>query len=174
MLSEKTYLDDIIEFKYAVIKSITSSKKVMGLLLNDPNIDLDGDDALDALKNNIFDFDYVDRTIQRSDAFIMVDTEMVKPSSGSMNVWHVYIQIVSEKGYNALDKKIFKGVKGNRKDNIAREVDLLLNGRDDFGIGKLTLKSVSPSTVPESFTSTLLTYVISDFREERLNKLDRN
>ena len=104
----------------------------------------------------------------------MVDDELIQPTSGTFNKWYLYVQVVCAKAFNDIDKKIFRGIKGNRRDNLAREIDVLLNGSRDYGVGKLTLLSVSPATVPDKFTSVLLTYEIRDFRSERVKSLGGN
>lgn len=167
-MSKQTFLDDLINYKENVIEAMTSSKDVMGLLANDPEIDLESSEAEDLVERNIFDYDYIDGTIERHDAYVMVDDELVEAASGTFNRWLLYVQIVCAKSFNDIDKKIFRGVKGNRRDNLAREIDLLLNGSRDFGIGKLVLTSVAPATVPDKFTSLMLTYEIYDYRAERM------
>jgi len=163
----KTPLQDGVDYKQEVVKRLVSSQEVVGLLLNNPNIDLDSDEAVDSLDDLIFDFDYIDRTVERSNAFIMVDADMIMPTSGSFNMWELYVQIVCHKDYVRLDGKKFKGVVGNRRDNLMCEVDKLLNGSRMFGVGKLELKSATTAMVPDSFTSKLLTYTISEVRRER-------
>ena len=170
-LSKPTYLDDLIAYKENVIMAMSQSQDVMGLLANDPAIDLDSEKAEDLLERNIFDYDYIDGTLERHDAYIMVDDELVQPSSGTFNRWLLYVQIVCAKTFNDIDKKLFRGVKGNRRDNLARSVDALLNGSRDYGVGKLVLMSVAPANVPDKFTSLLLTYEIRDFRSERVKGL---
>ena len=142
-MSNPRPLDDMTRYKEAIIKKIAVSQNVIGLLLNDPNIDMDSDEANDVIGRNIFDYDYIDGTVQRADAYIMVDSELDYPSSGSMNQWRVYVQVVCAKVYNALDHKIFKGVPGNRRDNLAQEIDVLLNGERFIGIGDLELLSAA-------------------------------
>lgn len=170
-MSKQTYIDELIEFKEKVILAIANSQKVMGLLGDDPDIDIDGEEAEKLLKRNIFDYDYVSSTVQRSDSYIMVEVKLAQPTSGSIYKWYVYVQVVCYKDNVPLDKKKkFKGVKGNRRDNLVREIDYLLNGSTDFGIGKLNLIHAAPASVPEEFTSVMLTYEINDFRNERLMK----
>ena len=130
-------LDDMTLYKEAIIRKIAASQKVIWLLVNDPMIDMDSDEANDIIDRNIFDYDYIDRTVQRSDAYIMVDSELDYPTSGTMNQWRVYVQIVCAKTFNSMDHKIFKGVSGNRRDNLAQEIDALLNGERFIGIGDL-------------------------------------
>ena len=166
-------LDDMTLYKEAIIRKIASSQKVIGLLVNDPMIDMDSDEANDIIDRNIFDYDYIDRTVQRSDAYIMVDSELDYPTSGTMNQWRVYVQIVCAKAFNSMDHKIFKGVSGNRRDNLAQEIDALLNGERFIGIGDLELLSAAPASVPDTFTSMLLTYRVHDFRRERIPRGNR-
>jgi hypothetical protein len=163
-----TPLQDSIQYKSNIISLICQSPKVVGLLVDDPNVDVDSDEVYEKVKNCIFDYDYVSKTVERSDAFIMVDADMISPSSGSINNWEIYIQVVCHKNYMALDPKVFKGVKGNRRDNLMCEVDNLINGSRIAGIGKLTLFRAITSQVPDSFTSKLLTYGVPEFRRERL------
>lgn len=166
-------LDDMTLYKEAIIRKIAASQKVIGLLVNDPMIDMDSDEANDIIDRNIFDYDYIDRTVQRSDAYIMVDSELDYPTSGTMNQWRVYVQIVCAKTFNSMDHKIFKGVSGNRRDNLAQEIDALLNGERFIGIGDLELLSAAPANVPDTFTSMLLTYRVHDFRRERIPRGNR-
>ena len=163
----KTPLQDCIDYKAKVIAEIVSSQEVVGLLLDDPNIDMNGDRAIDSLKECIFDFDYIDRTVEHSHAFIMVDADMISPTSASFNQWELYVQIVCHKDYVDLSPKVFKGVRGNRRDNLMCEVDKLPNGSKIIGIGKLELASATTAMVPDSFTSKMLTYRVVEARRER-------
>ena len=172
-MSNARPLDDMTLYKEAIIKKISKSQNVIGLLLNNPKIDMDSDEANDIIDRNIFDYDYIDRTVQRSDAYIMVDSELDFPSSGSMNQWRVYVQIVCAKTFNSMDHKIFRGVSGNRRDNLAQEIDAILNGERFIGIGELELISAAPANVPDTFTSMLLTYRVHDFRRERIPRAGR-
>ena len=170
-MSKGTYLDDLISYKENVIAALSQSQDVMGLLANNPNLDLESSEAEDIVERNIFDYDYIDGTLERHDAYVMVDDELVQPSSGTFNRWLLYVQVVCAKTFNDIDKKLFRGVKGNRRDNLARSIDVLLNGNRDYGVGKLVLMSVAPAKVPDKFTSLLLTYEIRDFRAERVKGL---
>ena len=167
-MSKSTFVDELIDYKENVLLALSSSQKVIGLLANKPDIDLESDEARDIMERNFFDYDYVSGKVQRSDAYVMVETVMSFPVSGMMNRWLVYVQVVSAKTFNQLDHKIFKGVKGNRRDNLVREIDLLLNGSRAFGVGRLDLRNIDSAIVPDEFTSTMLTYEVMDFRNERL------
>lgn len=163
----KTPLQDCIDYKAKVIAELIASQTVVGLLLDDPNIDMYGERATDSLSECIFDFDYIDRTVEHSHAFVMVEADMISPTSGSFNQWEIYVQIVCHKDYVDLKPSVFKGVRGNRRDNLMCEIDKLLNGSKILGIGRLELKSAVTSMVPDSFTSKMLTYRVVEPRRER-------
>lgn len=163
----KTFLSDGIRYKAEVIKQLCSSQPVIGLLGNNPNIDLSSEEASSLMDHNIYDFNYVSKTIERADAFIMVDADMINITSGTMNAWELYVQVVCHKTYVPLDASIFKGLSGNRLDNLTYEIDSLLNGTRLFGIGLLELSSCTTAVVPDSFSSKILTYRINEFRRER-------
>lgn len=163
----KTPLQDGIEYKSEVISRICGFQPVIGLLIDDANVDIDSDEAYTAMEQNIYDYNYIDGVVKRSDAFIMVDADMIAAMTGTMNAWEVYVQVVCEKNYVALDSKKFKGWKGNRLDNLTYQIDKLLNGTRIFGIGRLTLQSCTTAVVPDSFSSKMLTYRVEEFRRER-------
>lgn len=163
----KTPLQDGIEYKSEVISRICACQPVIGLLVDDGNADIDSDEAYAATEQRLYDHNYVDGTVQLSDAFVMVDADMIAATSGTMNAWEIYVQVVCEKNHMKLDSRKFKGVKGNRLDNLTFEIDKLLNGTRMFGIGRLALQSCTTAMVPDSFASKLLTYRVEEFRRER-------
>lgn len=163
----KTSLSDGIRYKTEVIRQICASQPIIGLLGNDPDIDLGSEEASFLMDTTIYDFNYISKTVERADAFIMVDSDMISPTSGTMNAWELYVQIVCHKEYVSLDPSIFKRVVGNRLDNLTCEVDQVLNGTRLFGIGQLELSSCTTAVVPDSFSSKMLTYRINEFRRER-------
>lgn len=167
MADIKAPLQDGIEYKAEVISRLCSAQPVIGLLIDDTDVDIDSDEAYEAMDHNVYDYNYIDGTVKRSDAFIMVDADMVAVTSGTMNVWEVYVQVVCEKNYVPLSGKKSKGWKGNRLDNLTFQIDKLLNGTRMFGIGKLALQSCTTAVVPDSFSSKLLTYRVEEFRRER-------
>lgn len=144
----------------------------MSLLLNKQDVDMNSQEVYQAESAYFFDFDYIDDTVLEANAYIMVDADMIKLSSPAMKEISIYVQIVCSKQFVDLD---FVGVKGNRRDNLAREIDLLLRGSRDFGIGKLELVSAITSPVPKKFTSKLLTFRAVNFangKELTSNKQD--
>ena len=83
-----------------------------------------------------------------------------------MQDFKLFVTVICHKGFMELDPRKHTGVIGNRRDNLVRKIDLLLNGSDIFGIGKLSLVSVRTAPSPVGFTTRELTYKVSDFKDK--------
>jgi len=70
-----------------------------------------------------------------------------------------------------LDRKVFKGVIGNRRDNLVRFIDRLLNFSDIFGIGALSLRAVRTGTLSDKFTIRELEYRVPEFNMRSLEEV---
>lgn len=162
-MSVETHIDEIIKYKETIKDMFSKSQMVLALIDNKPNLQLGSDEALDVAEKHIFDYDYIDGTQTQTGAFIMVDVDMVNRSSPTIKDLVVYVQIVVDKSYMSLRGAGFKGLKGNRKDNLARFVDLCINNSTEFGIGEIGLDTAITSNVPDTYTSKLLTYSVPDF-----------
>ena len=161
-----THVDALINFSAKIIQKIAASQEVVGLMLNDPDILMTSEAALN-IYDDLYDYDYIDDTIDGDKALIMVDVDMLGQSSSTMSDYVIYVQVVCTKKYMKLTPSLFKGVRGNRCNNIVRQVDLLLNGSREFGVGKLELKAINTANVPKNLTSKLLTYKLVDFAHDR-------
>ena len=165
-MAVQTHLDELIDYTSKIIAALSNSPEVVGLIVDKAPSEVTEAD-MDNARNKMFDFDYIDETVQSAGAFIMVDADMVAAPTGTIKDLEVYVQIAVSKTYVKLSPTIFKGMRGNRRDNLSRQIDLLLNGSRDFGIGKLQLVTARTVNVPSSFTSKMLTYRVPDFAVNR-------
>ena len=165
-MANKSHLDDLINYKENVIRSISESQKVLSLISNNPNIVVGSAEAEDIVDNHIYNFDYVPTTQQTSTAVVLIDSDMVRATSTTKRV-ELYVQIIVSKNYMDLRGQGFIGLKGNRRDNLIRFIDLLISNSQDYGIGRLNLESAITAKVPDDFTSKLLTYVTPNFSRNR-------
>ncbi len=165
-MAVQTHLDELINYSSQIITALSNSPTVVGLMLDKAPADVTEDD-MDTAREQMYDYDYIDETVQSAGAFIMVDVDMVAAPTGTIKEMEAYVQIVVSKQYMKLNTRKFKGMRGNRRDNLARQVDLLINGERDYGIGKLQLMSARTANVPSAFTSKLLTYRVPDFAKNR-------
>lgn len=165
MSAKLTHLDEIINYKSLVVSTIRSSQKVMELISDIPNINLDSDSAQE-WESHIYDYGFITSTFQEAGAYIMTDI-IVPEFANTIKDLILYIQIVCDKNYVDLKTSKIKGIKGNRLDNLARYTDLLFNCNRELGIGQLDLKSLTVASVPDKYTSKLLIYKPVTFSKNR-------
>lgn len=159
----KTYLDQLVEYPAKIIKKISEDRYCVGLLVNKKMDELTEDDYDKALESNIFDYQYVDETTQEAAAYVWVDAEVERVENMRIKDMRIYVTVACHKAFMKLDGNKFKGMTGNRKDNIVRFLDRLLNNNSQFGIGTLKLESVKAVSPINEFTIREITYKVSDF-----------
>lgn len=158
-----TYVDQLIEYKDRVIDMLGNSPEIVALILDDPDIDMESDEAAKIFTEHLWDYQYVDETVQEAGAHIMVEAARTGDNNSTIQDFSLFIEIVVSKEYIKLNHKKFIGMNGNRLDNLARFVDKCMNGSRDFGIGKLKPKDIRPVSTPKMFRGVMLTYTPVDF-----------
>lgn len=161
---DKTHLDELVEYPAKVIQLLGASKKCMSLISGKPENEIDEQAIDDIIENNIFDYSYIDDTVTKSGAFVWIETEVPYVDNKQIKNMRIYVTIACHKNYMNIDPSINAGMMGNRRDNLARYIDCLLNNNDVFGIGCLKLKSATiKSSSNQDFTLRELCYSIPDF-----------
>ena len=166
-MAVNTPLDEIIDYKDTAIKKMLASQDIMSLIFDTPNIDMESDAVYNARKQHFFDYGINPNTIQADTVSIFVQSSMVNRINANFKSMAMTISIVCNAGYIELDKKKFKGIKGNRIDNIARQIVVALDDDDqEFGIGELTLTQCRSVNVPKGYTAVELAYEVDDFADD--------
>lgn len=167
----KTFLDEIVEYPSKALQTISNNKECMALLLNKKLSELTEDDIDTAIDDYMFDYEYVDNTTTETAAYIWVEMDVPRVSNKHIKEAKLYITIACHKQFMKIKSNIISGVGGNRRDNLVRFVDKVLNGNDIFGIGVLALESVkSVSSSNTQFTCREMCYRVSDFNiKDNLN-----
>lgn len=168
-MANTSYIDQLVEFPAKALREIGTNKNIVALLTNNPNIDMESDEADSVFDKYLFDFVYIDSTTFNAEAYICVEAEMQKLSSPTMQDFKLYCTVICHKEFMVLNPGLFPGVIGNRRDNLVRCVDSVLNGSTIYGIGTLNLKSVKTMPSPVGFTSRELTYEVSDFKYKSIS-----
>lgn len=164
----KTYLDQLVDYPAQIMAKISEDKYCVGLIRNKSFSEICDEDKDYVLENHIFDYQYVDENTEEATAYIWVEVEIPSVENSQVKGVSVYVTIACHKEFMKLnkDKHILLG---NRRDNLVRYVDRILNNyfaeKDEkhIGIGKLTLKSVRTLTPINRFAMRELTYRIPDF-----------
>lgn len=163
-MAVNTPMDKIIDYKDLAIKKIIAFQPVMGLLFDDPNIDMESDEVSCAREHSIKDYGVNLDTIQTDKMIIFVQASMLDNNNTNFKDMAITISIVCNCNYIKLDYTKFKGIKGNRLDNIARQIALALDDEaQEFGIGSLTLVQCHPVAVPTGFSALELVFEVPEF-----------
>ncbi len=161
-----SHVDELVDYNQRVRNRILASPEVMRLIANDPTLDLDSP-AAEEWEEHIIDHAWIDDTVQESGAFVTIDVDVPSMQTGTIKDMRVYVEVLVSKTFMPLSASLFNGCKGNRRDNIVRQIDLLINGSYDFGIGRLDLSSIRTVNTANKFSGKLLTYEVSDFARDR-------
>lgn len=163
-----TGLKDVIDYKYEVINEISNSQEIMGLMFDDPDIDMDSDLVYHVRDDNLVDHSFTDDTWTQEKTAIFVECKMTGTSTSTVKNMAIIIQIISPNSYIKLDRQKFKRRKGNRNDNIAVAIADLLDGEDcgEIGstIGEIELDECAPTIAPNGFSSVQLVFTAYNFR----------
>ena len=165
-MANKTHIDQLIDFKEDVIEMMMADKELMGLVFDDPDIDLDSDEVFNVRDTNIYDHSYSDETVQTDGVIILVETELVGILSKEINSFNIIIQVIVARNYMKLDTRRFKGLRGNRRDNVIRRIEMLLHDKR-LSLGRLSLIDCGPVDVPRGFTSVRMVLSCDDFSRNR-------
>lgn len=167
-MANLTHLDELVDYPALVIQRLISNQKILDLLANKANAT--ANDLLDANDEwtCFYDYEYIPGTTQEVKAAFLIDTDIVSIKTDSQKNLELYISVLCSRPHMKIDRKILKGYKGNRVNNLIRYADFSLRGDRDFGIGPLQLKSVRTVTAGNSdFAKKTLTYAIPDFNKLR-------
>lgn len=165
-MDKKTFLDELVEYPVKALFRIGTEPTVVQLLTNNPDVDMMSEEASEVFDRYLFDYGYVDGTTSEAEAYVCVEAEVGKAPTSSVHYMKLYVTVVCHKNFMYLDASKFQGLIGNRRDNLVRYIDNLLNGSDVFGIGKLTLESLKTVPSPAGFTARELTYFVPEFRRK--------
>lgn len=169
----KTFLDPLVEFPAIAIRAIGNDKTVVSLLTDNPDIEMESDEADAVYDKFLYDYGYIDETTTENVCYICVEADNAsmtwreRTKNAFMNM-QLYVTIVCHKRFMDIDPSKFPKMLGNRRDNIARYVDLLINGSNLFGVGALTLKSARTLAAPIGFCIRELVYEVPAFGAKNL------
>lgn len=165
-----TYLDELIDYPKTVILKLLKQQMILDLLANKRNADIEDMEDDKGKWKYFFDYEYIPGTTQEVKAAFCVDTDIVSVANKSIKRLELYVSCFCSQAFMSLDSKMFKGLGGNRMNNLIRYADLSLRESRDFGIGQLELKNVRTMTSGNSdFAKKTLVYAMPDFNIVPIN-----
>ena len=159
-----TNLDEIVDYPDAIALALSQNQTIVGLLVDDPNAEI-GDNNV--LGSQIYNYNFIPDVATDSLSYITIDTVVSDAKTETVKTLKVIITVISNKTNMKLKPTIFKGVAGNRRDNLVRYTDLIVRKMDNLGIGKLQLTARTPvapvSIGVTDYTAKQLVYEVPNF-----------
>jgi len=160
-----TYADELVEYPLKALLKIAENKDCIGLLLNKAPDSITDEDMDFACDNKMFDYSFVNSTTQEVSAYIFIEADVFRVENRQIKNLALYVTIACHKDFMRLDPEIFPSTIGNRRENLARHIDSVLNFSDIFGIGELSLYSIKTGNLNTGFTVKELEYRTPDFHK---------
>lgn len=117
------------------------------------------------IDTHIFNFHQNPNTINTSETFITVQIHLSQSSllGNTFIKYEVELWIISHENHMKVDN--VPKVKANRNDYLSELIDLKLNGRSDFGIGTLSLKSNIEGSYQQGYLYRKMVFEGTDFND---------
>lgn len=164
-------LSEMGEFKNLVVSKFVNDENIVDVLLGDTS---DYDDVETALLGDgetgqdgrIYKFEYVPDTQEKAKTFLCVEVVPQKTEGDTVTSMYVYVFCYCSK--NIMQTYHRAGTAGTRVDILANDVDKILNGNTEFGIGPLVWRTSSIYKPAQFYYGRMLVYTVSAFRRSRL------
>ena len=162
-MARQTYLDELVDYPALVIEKVTQHQIVRDLLSNKQGATMNDMLNADGTWKHFFDYEYIPGTTQEVLAAVCIDTDIINVPTSAQKTLELYVSVLCSRSIMELDRGKFKGLRGNRMNNLIRFIDYSLRLDRDFGIGQMELKSAR-TTQPGNnmFAKKTLTYWIPD------------
>lgn len=163
-------LEEIGIFKNRVVSKLIHDKNIVDVLLNsdkekeDPDVALLGTDGT-GKDGCVFEFEFVPDTQEMAKTFLCVEVIPEKTSGDSVTEMTVYVFAYCSK--NIMQTYRRKGNAGTRIDILISDVDKILNGNDEFGIGPLEWAGSDIYKPAQVYYGRVVMYKVSSFRRRR-------
>jgi hypothetical protein len=132
-------LEQFVQYKEKIAVLIRQSQPILNLLFNTNNASPDEDKIAELIHTNNF----VPDVESKSRCHICIDTLVTNVDNFTILDGEIYFYILAHRTQiDNIDRQL--GFSGNLVDNIISQIDILMNGKHGFGIGKVRLKPNRP------------------------------
>ena len=148
-------LEEFTTYKQTLMEAICTTDSIVNLLKQ--NTDPEGITGRDMRYNRIFPYNYVPTIQQQATTYICFSVTAPRVLSGVISRLCLTVWVFTH-------QEIMRTSKGIRTDLLVSEIDKVLNGSYDYGLGKVELQSCVLMSPPcEGYTGLCSTYYVSDF-----------
>lgn len=154
-------LQDLFDYKTKLMELLCNNERIVHLVTNSKNAPTPN---YDLRYTQIFPYEYLPETVDDARTYICFDVDVPSVMNQTYYLGAIHIWIFTHKSLARI-----KGG-GVRNDEIAMEIDAMLNGSREFGLGELDLhKSGRFSPIP-NYQGRSLTYQCEEFNRVGVKK----
>lgn len=163
-------LEEIGIFKNRIVSKLIHDNNVVDVLLNgnegdkDIEVTLLGSDET-GTDGCVFEFEYVPDTQETSKTFLCVEVIPEETSGDTITGMSVYVFAYCSK--NIMQTYHRKGTAGTRIDILISDIDKILNGNQEFGIGPLEWAGSDIYKPAQIYYGRMIVYRANAFRRPR-------
>ena len=163
-------LEEIGSFKNKIVSKLINDSNILDALLGDINNVEDPETALlgkDGSGNGgcVFKFEYIPDTQENSKTFLCV--EVVPQETDGDTITNMIIYVFAYCSKKLMQTYHRKGHAGTRVDILVSDIDKILNGNSEFGIGPLEWAGSSIYKPAQPYYGRMLVYRVGTFRRAR-------
>lgn len=163
-------LEEIGSFKNKIVSKLINDSNILDAILGDINDIKDPETALlgkDGSGNGgcVFKFEYIPDTQENSKTFLCV--EVVPQETDGDTITNMVIYVFAYCSKNLMQTYHRKGQAGTRVDILVSDIDKILNGNSEFGIGPLEWAGSSIYKPAQPYYGRMLVYRVGTFRRAR-------
>ena len=156
--------------KNKIVSKLINDSNILDALLGDINDIEDPETALlgkDGSGNGgcVFKFEYIPDTQENSKTFLCV--EVVPQETDGDTITNMIIYVFAYCSKNLMQTYHRKGQAGTRIDILVSDIDKILNGNSEFGIGPLEWAGSSIYKPAQPYYGRMLVYRVGTFRRTR-------
>lgn len=159
------YLEDLYDYKNQFMKDILTNQDIVNLIANTTDklaSETTPFDGKELLYSQVFPFEYIPDTVEvgKSYVFCDVDIQSTPPTNnGLIYLPILYVWVLSHKSILRLPNG-----GGVRTDAICSEIEKTIEGKWDYGMGKMTLYAVKRFSPMIDFNGKVMIYHMKEIK----------
>ena len=163
-------LEEIGSFKNKVVSKLINDENILDVLLGDVDNIEDPETALLGKDGSgkggcVFKYEFVPDTQENSKTFLCVEVVPEETNGDSITSMTIYVFAYCSKDIMQTYRR--KGQAGTRVDILVSDIDKILNGNAEFGIGPLEWMGSSIYKPALPYYGRMLVYRVGTFRRAR-------
>lgn len=147
------FLDEITKKKEALLQTFLCDQKLVDMISGQDDTPLP---ALDLRYNQVFPYAWLNETIDEAKTFVCFEVDIPSIETIAVKNCYLYVWVFTH-------EKLMRTKEGVLVDRIVNRVDELLNGRTEYGFGRLKLESCLRIAPNVDYYGRVLKYFVQDW-----------